>query len=167
MARFIDADALRERLEIINVVAEDWYGMGVSTGLYKAEKEICEMPAADVVPRADFADQKAMGDMCAEVIARQDKEIERLRDEANRYKRYYFRHDYDEMIAEAKAEAAKEIFEAIEREITDALKSNYKVLPQVEESEALWNNVNGKINALRGIEYFLEELKQKYTEDTP
>ena len=63
-----------------------------------------------------------------------------------------------------RAELAREIFEAIEREITDALKSNYEVRPQIEESEALWNNVNGKINALRGIEYFLEELKKKYTE---
>jgi hypothetical protein len=62
-----------------------------------------------------------------------------------------------------RAEVAREIFEEIEREITDALKSNYKVLLQVEESEALWNNVNGKINALRGIEYFMEELKKKYT----
>lgn len=62
-----------------------------------------------------------------------------------------------------RAEVTREIFEAIEREITDALKSNYKVLPQVEESEALWNNVNGKINALRGIEYFITELKKKYT----
>ena len=60
-------------------------------------------------------------------------------------------------------EVAREIFEEIEREITDALKSNYKVLPQIELSEALWNNVNGKINALRGIEYFMEELKKKYT----
>ena len=64
-----------------------------------------------------------------------------------------------------RAEAAREIFEEIEKEITDALKSNYKVLPQIEESEALWNNVNGKINALRGIEYFMEELKKKYTEE--
>lgn len=63
-----------------------------------------------------------------------------------------------------RAEVAREIFAEIEREITDALKSNYKVLPQVEESEALWNNVNGKINALRGIEYFIAELKEKYTE---
>jgi hypothetical protein len=64
-----------------------------------------------------------------------------------------------------RAEVAREIFEEIEREITDALKSNYKVLPQIELSEALWNNVNGKINALRGIEYFMEELKKKYTEE--
>lgn len=61
-------------------------------------------------------------------------------------------------------EVVREIFEAIEREITDALKSNYEVRQQVEESESLWNNVNGKINALCGIEYFIEELKKKYTE---
>ena len=64
-----------------------------------------------------------------------------------------------------RAEVAREIILEIEKEITDALKSNYKVLPLIEESEALWNNVNGKINALRGIEYFIDELKKKYTED--
>lgn len=69
--------------------------------------------------------------------------------------------------AAPRAEVAREIFEEIEREITDALKSNYKVLPLIEESEALWNNVNGKINALRGIEYFIEELKKKYTGESP
>lgn len=62
------------------------------------------------------------------------------------------------------AELAREIFEKVKREITDALKSNYEVLPLVEESEALWNNANGKINALRGIEYFIEELEKKYLE---
>lgn len=106
---------------------------------------IDRIPTADVVPRA---------------------EVEALKDEADRYKRYYFRHDYDEMIAEAKAEVAREIFKKIEGEITDALKSNYEVLPQVEESEALWNNVNGKISALSGIRYFIDELKKKYTEES-
>ena len=65
----------------------------------------------------------------------------------------------------AKIEVAREIFEEIDREINDALQSNYKVLPIIEESEALWNRVNGKIDALRGIDGFIDELKQKYTED--
>ena len=63
-----------------------------------------------------------------------------------------------------KSEVAREIFEEIEREINDAMQSNYKVLPIIEESEALWNRVNGKIDALRGIDGFLDELKAKYTE---
>ena len=63
-----------------------------------------------------------------------------------------------------KAEVAREIFAEIEREINDALQSNYKVLPIIEESEALWNRVNGKIDALRGMSGFIDELKEKYTE---
>ena len=112
MARYIDADKLKERLLVISVVSDDLYGMGINRGLDRAETAIDMMPTADVAPRE---------------------------------------------------EVAREIFEEIEREITDALKSNYKVLPQLEESEAMWNNVNGKINALRGIEYFIEELKKKHT----
>ena len=62
------------------------------------------------------------------------------------------------------SDVAREIFEEIEREINDALQSNYKVLPLIEQSESLWNRVNGKIDALRGLEDYLAELKKKYTE---
>ena len=61
-----------------------------------------------------------------------------------------------------KAEVAREIFEEIEQEITEALKSNYKVLPSLEFSNELYNGVRGKIDALRGIEGFIAELKKKY-----
>ena len=60
------------------------------------------------------------------------------------------------------AEEKLEIFDEIEREINDALQSNYEVLPQIEESEALWNRVNGKIDALRGMRGFIDGLKEKY-----
>lgn len=72
-----------------------------------------KIPTADVVPRADFADQKAIADMCAEVIARQDKEIEGLEQEIETLK------DNNEhlavMLEEAKTEVAREIFGEIER----------------------------------------------------
>lgn len=71
---------------------------------------------------------------------------------------------YKNGYAQGKADAATEIFAEIEREINDALQSNYKVLPLIEESEALWNRVNGNIDALRGIEGFIEDSKEKYTE---
>lgn len=83
-------------------------------------------------------------------------ELDAMRGAANSYKMHY---------EKAKIEVAREIFEEIDREINDALQSNYKVLPIIEESEALWNRVNGKIDALRGIDGFIDELKQKYTED--
>ena len=63
------------------------------------------------------------------------------------------------------SEVAREIFEEIEEEIEEALKSNYKVLPQLEFSNELYNSVRGKIDALRGIEGFIADLKKKYTEE--
>ena len=49
MARYIDADKLKERLEIISVVADDLYGMGINRGIDRAETEIDMLPTADVV----------------------------------------------------------------------------------------------------------------------
>ena len=63
------------------------------------------------------------------------------------------------------SDVAREIFEEIEKQIEEALKSNYKVLPQLEFSNELYNSVRGKIDALRGIEGFIAELKKKYTEE--
>ena len=57
---------------------------------------------------------------------------------------------------------AMEICSKIGREINDALQSNYKVLPQIEQSEALWNRVSGKIDALRGIDDFIADLLEEY-----
>lgn len=49
MARYIDADKLKERLEIISVVSDDLYGMGINRGLDRADAEIDMLPTADVV----------------------------------------------------------------------------------------------------------------------
>lgn len=54
-----------------------------------------EIPTEDVVPRA---------------------EVEALEDERDRYKKYYFRHEYDKWEAEINQEVAKQIFEEIEQE---------------------------------------------------
>ena len=48
MARYIDAEALKERLLAISVVSDDWYGMGINRGLDRAETAIDMMPTADV-----------------------------------------------------------------------------------------------------------------------
>jgi predicted nucleic acid-binding Zn ribbon protein len=61
-----------------------------------------------------------------------------------------------------RAKIAREICSKICREINDALQSNYKVLPQIEQSEALWNRVSGKIDALRGIDGFIADLLEEY-----
>ena len=64
-----------------------------------------------------------------------------------------------------KADASREIFDELEKEIEEALKSNYKALPQLEFSNELYNSVRGKIDALRGIKGFIVELKKKRTEE--
>lgn len=55
MARYIDADALKERLFAISVVSDDLYGMGINRGLDRAETAIDMMPTAHVAPRAEVA----------------------------------------------------------------------------------------------------------------
>ena len=62
-----------------------------------------------------------------------------------------------------KSDVAREIFAEIQAEIKAALDSNYKALPQVEMSEELWSCVRGKIDCLRGLDDFIDELKKKYT----
>jgi hypothetical protein len=91
MARYIDADEL-----------------------YKAtQKRIAEANEARMaVVDDEFLD--LINDAFTEDVAPR-AEVEALRDEADRYKRYFYRHDYDEMIAEAKAEVAREIFEEMDR----------------------------------------------------
>lgn len=50
MARYIDADALKERLNLVGAVTDNLYGMGINRGLDRAETEIDMLPTADVVP---------------------------------------------------------------------------------------------------------------------
>lgn len=56
---------------------------------------------------------KVMKRCALDLINRQEAEIERLQTEADRYKRYYFNHEYDKLIAEAKGEAIKECTEKL------------------------------------------------------
>ena len=70
-----------------------------------------------------------------------------------------------------RSEVAREIFGEIEAEIYDALQSNYSVRTTrmkkhpVGYSSEYIDHLDGKIQALRGIGDFIEELKQKYTEE--
>ena len=98
---------------------------------------------ADVAPRAEVADQKARADMCAEVIARQDKEIEKLQDKVKRYKRYYFHHDYDKMIAE--------VLDELDRFIN----SNCIV---IKDERGIKGYVTG------GVHFAISDFKKKYTD---
>ena len=53
--RYIDADALIERLLKVSVLADTWYEMGINAGLDRAEKEINLFPTADVAPKSEVA----------------------------------------------------------------------------------------------------------------
>lgn len=70
-----------------------------------------------------------------------------------------------------KSEVARKICCEIEEEIVAALESNYRVLKEYDDGRCndyileIVNRVQGKIDALRGIEGFVEELKKKYTEE--
>lgn len=59
-------------------------------------------------------------------------------------------------------ELAKEILIKIQKEIEEALRSNYNIIHTLEDSPELYHNVQGKINALSSLEYFIEELYEEY-----
>ena len=88
------------------------------------EKTPCEhfLSTADVVPKS---------------------EVERLQEEANRYKRYYFRHDYDEMIAE--------VLDKLDRFI------NANCIEIKDE-----RGIKGYVTS--GVHFAIAELKKKYEE---
>jgi DNA-directed RNA polymerase subunit RPC12/RpoP len=49
MSRYIDADALLERILKLRVSTDDLYGMGITRGIERAETAIEMQPTADVV----------------------------------------------------------------------------------------------------------------------
>ena len=77
----------------------------------------------------------------------------------------HFESLYKTAKATVRAEVAREIFEEIENVINNELQNNYKVLPQFEFSNELWNKMSGRIEALKEICDFIAELKKKYTEE--
>ena len=56
----------------------------------------------------------------------------------------------------------RQIISDIEEELDFALRSNYEFMEHHDECDDLWHNVNGKINTLRGLQYFIEVLKDRY-----
>lgn len=64
------------------------------------------------------------------------------------------------------SEVAEEIFAELEKEIELALDSNYKVKRDAQDmNDTLVIYAEGKIDCLRGLAYFIAELKKKYPED--
>lgn len=68
------------------------------------------------------------------------------------------------MRTDMQIDVAEEIFAKIDAEIEAALESNYKARSVFDIHENFYQWVQGKIDALWGIQGFIEELKEKYTE---
>ena len=79
---------------------------------------------------------------------------------------------YQDGYETAKAEIIGEIFKEVKVEITASLDSNYKAIRDHNEKHfpntdaSFLERVYGKIDALRGIDGFIDELEKKYTEET-
>ena len=136
MARYIDADAATELLR--SAVCTNCYSYNEikcrSCEYDDAISYIDDVPDADVVPRV---------------------ELDAMRGAANSYKIHY-------------ENLVRKICCEIEEEIVVALESNYKAKrerlanPHIDTADEFVAYCEGKITALRGIEDFIEELKDKY-----
>ena len=68
----------------------------------------------------------------------------------------------------AKVEIARAIFAKLQDEISSAIDSNYRVRSEHMNKYPIGYNaefiatVHGKINALRGVDDFIDDLKKKY-----
>lgn len=142
MARCDDCIHEKVCLHRANIQTDTYAYMGV-----KYDTEKCEhfKAAADVVPKSEVDVWKQ-----------------------NRFNLYQKLECYKM----ASQKVARGIFEEIEAEITEALKCNYKRRTEYytkerfkKEDGEFINTVNGKIDALRGIDGFIDEIKKKYIKD--
>lgn len=128
-------------------------GKGQIDSLTEIEKIIEEAfddtPSADVVPRAKYEKLQHKYELA---VAEREANVKGFAEDIN---------------VLAKETARKLCFE-IEVEIRAALASNYKALRTYDDGRnndyilELVSRIKGKIDALRGIEAFVEELKEKY-----
>lgn len=134
MAEYIDRQQIEDYLKINADI------------LFKSDFEIKELlnklysiPIADVVPRS---------------------EIEKLTEERDRYKKYYFRHEYDKWEAEIKQEVAREMCELVKR----FFEAHYYLeKPKRVTIENLHIEVLKKYSFEScEVERFIAELKKKY-----
>lgn len=162
MARYIDADALLEKLQVdfdkqgrksddMTLRGESELSVKYNHGKYcylNAMEQVKDTPTADVVPKSEPERliDKWIGSGELTPDEKTLRLIEALRDEAKRYERYYFNHEYDKLIGEAKAEVAREIIDKIESVMFDRFSN---------------------IMLGEDIRLCLAELKKKYTEGEP
>ena len=113
------------------VERKTYFQRGVNSAIDYWITEINHFPSADVVPKSevDRLVDKWIGEENLTQDAMVLRFIEALRDEAKRYEKYYFNHEYDKLIAEAKQEVAREIFEEIEKYVEVALMNGHIETP--------------------------------------
>jgi hypothetical protein len=156
MPRYYEAQAL---IEFVKQFSPSING---ETTLECVERAIRNAPTADVVPRSE--------------VERLTIELEAMQGVSNSYKLQYeqAQAEKDNLIATYEAcmrTYSEQLFGEIEQEIKHALDSNYKARQEhidkyFKGTSYVYDNfislVNGKIQALRGIDDFLDELKKKH-----
>lgn len=164
-------DEYIKKSEAVDVILKYPYDIAGKTAT--AIKMIEDLPSADVVPKSEVAKEftcfvgdphkvdhcpyldeiekaktevetlKDNNEHLAVMLEEAKIEVERLQEEANRYKRYFFRHDYDEMIAE--------VLDKLDRFI------NSNCIEIKDE-----RGIKGYVTS--GVHFAIAEFKNKYTE---
>ena len=98
--------------------------------------------------------------------------IRALRYDRDQYDNGY-KDGYDDGYDRNTFNIAQEIYTALHNEIIDAINCNYNVIKEREEKHKVnryeddfCQYCNGKIHALEGILYFMDELMDKYTNES-
>lgn len=152
MARYIDVDKFREYAFYADTEAD--IAHYTKTHGYVA-----------VIPKSEYERLAKELERVEALYFSKDAQVKQLRVDldamrgaANSYKMHY-------------ENLARKICCEIEEEIVAALESNYRALKAWDDGRCndyileMVNRIKGKIDALRGIEGFIEELKDKYTEE--
>lgn len=151
MARYTDIDKLIAEYDRVHV--------GHAGG---ARKLMVEAPIADVAPRAEVGEP--LEDLLVEFDEFGMQPTILVPDPEGTAIEWKLKLEY--AIGRIKADTAREICCKIEEEIVAALESNYRAmrehnLKRCPDSDGLFlERIYGKIDALRGIEGFVEELKR-------
>ena len=151
MAEYIDREKALKFLENslnfskteLNTAHEE-FQKGCISAIEDDIGNISHMPTEDVVPIS---------------------EVEALIDERDRYKKYYFRHEYDQWEAEIKQEVAREIFEEVEDCYVEMLKEVDSTIEEaiLEENHSVARTAKyGKDVMLLTLDTLRKMVKKKY-----
>lgn len=148
MPRYIDADDLKA---VIN--ANDWSNPVVPdvVGII-----IDRTPTADVVPKSEVDE---LAEEYSDLIVEKDQ----LFDEVVRLRKALDEYEETSGLKQAKVEVAREIFEEIEKAISE-LDNGSREAKAKDDRENFKTFCKGRISMCDEVYYLLSELKKKYTE---